>query len=174
MSHTPSKNFSFCLISPHSFFQMSWGSSQCFLGKLRWVFMLLLFSSGFCLGTLPCRQFCFADVWTAFQLTLLSSLQVPASLEKVRAWLPDELQLPCQHPWHCPRACCTTPPLQWSHRPQVLAIPSDVCIFHVGTWTSYCRWGYSFLSCMPRPSQPSVRCYTFFIILSGIGFILML
>ncbi len=67
------------------FSQKSWGSSRCFLAKLRWAFMFFLLSSGFGLGTLPCRPFLpslflMVESWT---LTLTEASEACSSLDVV-------------------------------------------------------------------------------------------
>jgi len=85
MGHTPSKKFNFCLVSSQSIFPKSWGSSRCFLAKLRQAFMFFLLSSGFRLGTLPCKPFLpslflMVESWT---LTLTEASEACTSLDVV-------------------------------------------------------------------------------------------
>ncbi len=58
MGHTPSKKFNFCLVSPQSIFPKVLGIIKMFSGKTEMSFYVLFaLSSGFGLGTLPCRPF---------------------------------------------------------------------------------------------------------------------
>ncbi len=55
-THLP-KSSTFVSSVHRVFSQKSWGSSRCFLAKLRRAFMFFLLSSGFRLGTLSCRPY---------------------------------------------------------------------------------------------------------------------
>ncbi len=67
------------------YFPKSLGDHQMFSGKLRWAFMFFLLSSGFGLGTLPCRPFLpslflMVESWT---LTLTEASEACSSLDVV-------------------------------------------------------------------------------------------
>ncbi len=83
-THLP-KSSTFVSSVHRVFSQKSWGSSRCFLAKLRWAFMFFLLSSGFRLGTLPCRPFLpslflMVESWT---LTLTEASEACSSLDVV-------------------------------------------------------------------------------------------
>ncbi len=83
-THLP-KSSTFVSSVHRVFSQKYWGSSRCFLAKLRWAFMFFLLSSGFRLGTLPCRPFLpslflMVESWT---LTLTEASEACSSLDVV-------------------------------------------------------------------------------------------
>ena len=84
-THTFQKSLTFVSSVHRVFSQKSWGSSRCFLAKLRRAFMFFLLSSGFRLGTLPCRPFLpslflMVESWT---LTLTEASEACSSLDVV-------------------------------------------------------------------------------------------